>query len=378
MSSNNSIKLSVVIPMFNVRPYIEQAIDSVLNQTLQEIEIIVVNDGSTDGSEIAIRERASRDARVILVDQANGGYGKAVNAGLDRARGEYVSIFEPDDFLEPRAYEILIDAADRTAADVVRCDYQTYHDGVEGGPSVTARAWNVPGVPDGEERWIYLNQTIVMYFHSAAIWSCVYRRHFLETKGLRVRETPGASYQDLPFYMEMLFHLEKVRAINIPLINYRISNPNASSAKGSNKGFLLFDLMDHVQNRMKETNAWKYERFKNVICSSLFIQHYWHLGNLLPELKDDFLKKVRARMIDYEKQGMKPAYLNQNQLEDYQMLRNGGVKTYRKNIQMRPQRARLRPILDFWRVEFINPLTVPVRLLTRSFARVLLSFVAAK
>ena len=100
-------KVSVIVPVYNVEPYLRECMDSIVRQTLKEIEIICINDGSTDGSLEILKEYADRDDRIILVDKENGGYGLAMNIGLDRASGEYIGIVEPDDYVALTIYEDL-------------------------------------------------------------------------------------------------------------------------------------------------------------------------------------------------------------------------------------------------------------------------------
>ena len=109
-------KVSVVIPIYNVRPYLRQCIESVLAQTLQEIEIILVDDGSTDGCEKICDEYAAQDTRIRVIHKKNGGLVSARKAGSAIARGEYIACLDGDDFVEPMIYQTLYEAAVRTNA----------------------------------------------------------------------------------------------------------------------------------------------------------------------------------------------------------------------------------------------------------------------
>ena len=109
-------KVSVIVPVYNVEPYLEEALRSLVRQTLRDIEIVVVNDGSTDNSLGIIRRFMEKDDRIILIDKENGGYGKAMNVGLDRASGEYIGILEPDDYVSLDMYEDLYE----TISDIMK------------------------------------------------------------------------------------------------------------------------------------------------------------------------------------------------------------------------------------------------------------------
>ena len=113
-------KVSIIIPTYNVEEYLEECLDSVCRQTLKDIEILCVNDGSTDGSLEIIKRYAAKDERIVVLDGPNGGYGKAMNRGLDAATGEYIGIVEPDDFIALTMYEDLAKLADENALDFVK------------------------------------------------------------------------------------------------------------------------------------------------------------------------------------------------------------------------------------------------------------------
>lgn len=97
MQQTKKIKVSILVPCCNVEKYLHQCLDSIVGQTLKDMEIIVINDGSTDGTLDIINEYAARDKRIRVLDKENEGYGKSMNRGLDMARGEYVGIVESDD-----------------------------------------------------------------------------------------------------------------------------------------------------------------------------------------------------------------------------------------------------------------------------------------
>ena len=124
-------RISVVIPIYNVATYLEHCLETVRAQTFDDIEIICVNDGSTDESPRIIREQAALDERIVVLDKENGGYGHSVNLGIRHATGEFIAIVEPDDFLDPRMYEELLALecyGDGTPADIIKSGYWEYFD----------------------------------------------------------------------------------------------------------------------------------------------------------------------------------------------------------------------------------------------------------
>ena len=118
-------KISLLIPIYNVERYLRECLASAQAQTLKDIEIICVNDGSTDESRSILEEFLS-DARFHVIDKENSGYGASMNRGLDAARGEYIAILESDDFLDPDALEVMYATAKANDADMVKSDFFLY------------------------------------------------------------------------------------------------------------------------------------------------------------------------------------------------------------------------------------------------------------
>ena len=116
-------KVSVVVPVYNVEQYIFQCLESLRRQTIKDIEVICVNDGSTDNSAQIIQEFVSKDSRFRLIDKENEGYGKSMNIGIDAAIGEYIGILELDDFALLSMYEDLYEVAHKEDLDFVKGDF---------------------------------------------------------------------------------------------------------------------------------------------------------------------------------------------------------------------------------------------------------------
>ena len=123
------ILVSVVTPIYNDERHLVQCLDSLCSQTLQEIEFVCVDDGSTDGSSAILQSYRERDGRFVIVRQPNRGLGAAMNAGIRQARGEYIGIVESDDFADPDMFKTLYDTAMGLNADVIKSDCWLYYNG---------------------------------------------------------------------------------------------------------------------------------------------------------------------------------------------------------------------------------------------------------
>ena len=120
---NGRVKVSVLVPIYNVEEFLPECLDSLVNQTLKEIEIICINDGSKDNSLDIIKKYATEDKRIVIIDKKNSGYGDSMNRGLKKATGEYVGIVESDDFIDLDAFEKLYKIAKHENVEVVKSNF---------------------------------------------------------------------------------------------------------------------------------------------------------------------------------------------------------------------------------------------------------------
>ena len=220
-------KVSIIVPVYNVKRDLRQCLDSICAQSLREIEVICIDDGSTDGSGEILDTYAS-DSRFIVVHKENEGYGKGINVGLDRARGSYIGIVESDDYIDPNMFRLLYEAACRNdAPDVVKAAFwSVYNSGTDEERIVPANYLH--HVEKVDEPFL-LKDDAEFLFHHPSIWSAIYRRAFLEEKNIRMMEVPGAGWVDNPFFISTLIEASSIVYIDEPLYYYREANQGSSS-----------------------------------------------------------------------------------------------------------------------------------------------------
>ncbi|AUS95703.1 hypothetical protein CDQ84_01560 [Clostridium thermosuccinogenes] len=222
-----NIKVSVVMPVFNAERYLPEAVDSLLNQTLEGMEIILVNDGSTDGSGRIAEEYASRHENVTVIHQQNQGVSVARNAGIARARGEYIGFADADDWLEPNAYERMYEAAKAYNCDIISCDFFTVNPG--------AMSRKVNTFPFDKGRCIYtdgIRKEILPFFIRsdafASPFNKIYRLDFIKKNGTLFPEGIRIG-EDYLFNMMAFTRASTFFHIPEALYNYRIVEGSATN-----------------------------------------------------------------------------------------------------------------------------------------------------
>lgn len=261
-------KISVLMPIYNVERYIREALLSVADQTLRDIEILCINDGSTDDSRAIVAEFCKLDARFRLIDKPNSGYGASMNRGLAEAQGDYVAILEPDDIYEPTALETLYKAAQVSDADVTKANYWFYWSKPQPKDKliqVVKPAWFEDaaqiehlavgslaiGSNDGDASDAIACMVADPYelpgifFMIPSIWSALYKRSYLAEHNISFLETPGASFQDLSFTFKVFAYTHKVCLVDAPILHYRQDN-ESSSVNDPKKAYCVIEELAEI------------------------------------------------------------------------------------------------------------------------------------
>ena len=201
----NDIKVSVLVPVCNVQEYLRECLDSIINQTLKDIEIICINDGSTDNCEAILEEYANNDPRVKIIDKANAGYGHAMNIGFDMAQGKYIGIVESDDFVDTHMYEDLYNIAITNNLDFVKSNFNRF---VRENGEIKLFYNNI--VPKTYQNRVLVPRKETQVFRGVLnTWTGIYSRELLLKYNISHNETPGASYQDNGFFFQTFMFADR-------------------------------------------------------------------------------------------------------------------------------------------------------------------------
>ena len=256
----DNVKISVVVPVYNAEPFLKEAMESVLNQTFKNFEVLCVNDGSKDNSLEILNDFASKDQRVRIFDKPNGGCGSARNMGLDNVRGEYIYFFDPDDYIDSNTFEKLYDNAISNDSDLVICNFVQF---IDGEPIDYRSGLNFKKIlPNADLNNYTCNyheiKNLVLNSYMAP-WFKLYKREFLE-KYDDFRFDLNIAFDDVPFHVKSMLRASKISFVPEYFYYYRLSNPNSVNNTKSNQ-IDIFRIIDIVETFLKDEGY--FDEFKS-------------------------------------------------------------------------------------------------------------------
>ncbi len=250
-------KVSVIVPVYNVEKYIDKCLKSLVNQTLSDIEIIVVNDGSTDNSETIIKQYLEKyQNKIKYVTKQNGGLSDARNYGMKFATGEYIAFLDSDDYVDNTIYEKMYNKATEEQCDFVECDFIWKYSKKE--------------IKDCGE--IYNNKHEMLEKARVVAWNKLIKRELLINN--KIEFPKGLRYEDIEFFYKLLPHINKCGFVKEFLIYY-VQRENSIVNTQNERTKEIFTVFDNVINYYKENGY--YEDYKTeleytytriLLCSS--------------------------------------------------------------------------------------------------------------
>lgn len=251
-------KVSVIIPVYNVEHYIDRCLKSVIEQTLEDIEIIIVNDGSTDSSKEIIEKYINRfPSRIKYLEKENGGLSSARNFALPYAKGEYIAFLDSDDYIEKDMYEQMYNKAIKENADLVECDF----------------IWEYPNKKKYDIGKEYTNKKEAIEKARVVAWNKLYRREIIEKNNLKFPE--GLRYEDVEFFYKLVPFIERIAFVRKCFVHY-VQRDNSIANTQNNRTKEIFNVLDNVIEFYKQNGIYEdyreqleyiYVRF--LLCSSL-------------------------------------------------------------------------------------------------------------
>lgn len=293
------VKVSVILPVYNVAPYLDETFTSLLSQTLQDIEIIAVNDGSEDNSEDIIKKYAQQDARISYYTQTNQGQSVARNLALQHATGEYIYMMDSDDVLDdPEALRICYEYAERNKADFIFFDGDTLQ---EQGASLLT--WDYKRTDDLLEDKAYqgeklLNEMLDKWKHNCVVWLLLINHNYLKRIGLDFY--PGIIHEDELFTTKLTLQSDKIFCLKKSFVKHRIRSASTMGKRYSKRNINCY--LTVIDELLKWQDSPIIHKFAKYTLSKVF-----YTGHQIPfkEKPAVFWRAVKSGYLKYI--GLKPA-----------------------------------------------------------------------
>lgn len=300
MNSNDAL-ISIIIPVYNVAGFLDKCVESVCNQTYEKLEIILVDDGSTDGSGELCDKWKEKDSRILVIHKANGGISDARNAALDIAKGDYIGFVDSDDSIAPEMYESLLQKLNQTESDLVVCAYKAVD---ENGNPCTQIYEDIPDCTLSVPEYIeMMNQNVRNHCTLVVVWNKLYRRCLLENVRFRV----GTIHEDDFFMNEILPQVSRIEILHDRFYYYMQRSNSIMHVQFSEKRLAYFYAL---RERLKLSVDYCYgERCIGTVARECIQSgvRFWMLiainKNIDDQKSKQFYKDVREVKREYSQYG---------------------------------------------------------------------------
>lgn len=278
-------KISVVIPIYNIKDYIHKCIESILNQTFTDFELLLIDDGSSDGSQIICDEYQLKDNRITVIHKKNGGLSSARNTGIKKAKGKYICFIDGDDYIDNDMLEIMYEYTIRENADIVEVG----------------------------SRWIYPNKTLEycvkdtivcdnftaleMYLESrcftAVAWNKLYRLSLFED----IKYPEGCLHEDIGTTYKLLYKAKNLVSINQVKYNYIQRNTSISYMKFTKSHLVALEFWEKIYNFIKDINHKKL--ISRCYISFIYFALGWYVRAVKSGVKDKEILEYITRLVKH-------------------------------------------------------------------------------
>lgn len=282
--------VSVIVPVYNVEKYVEKCLASILKQTYTNLEIIVVDDGSTDNSYMICQAIANRDSRVKLIHKENGGLSDARNAGLEIATGRYIGFVDSDDFIEPTMYQVLLESCIKYDADICTC--ARYMVDQDTGNRSELFSYDIPITLNAQES---IKRLMIWDGVDSAAWDKLYKRELFDG----MRYPYGVLHEDLNFTVRLFEKCKCICLSGVSLYNYLLRSTSICRKPFSFKKYDLIEqsskgaefVRQHYPELNDEADYFQYKAVKSYLLSAVCSDNL--------SLKDKFrvLKNIQGSMV---------------------------------------------------------------------------------
>ena len=322
-------KVSIIIPFNNVENYISECLDSVLNQTLKDIEVICINDASTDGTLSLVKQYAEKDERIKLIELSERkGQGFARNRGIEIATGEYIGFVDSDDFIKRDMYECLYNKAKENDNDITMCQAVEYDDVT--GQYIQSDYYSLAPLNSfGDNIFSAEDSKQVILDINVALWNKIYKRSYLLGIGEKFPE--GFIYEDLPFFFGTYLPAKRISIVWHEFYMYRINRKNSTMQQFNNKILDRLPMVSLTYEKMKKAH------FLDDMKKSLqgwIINDLFHRYSLLKEhYQKEFFFLMKKVFQNLEIENVEDSYWKQvYHFQGYLLVMNNSFEDFNQKI----------------------------------------------
>lgn len=286
------VKVSVVIPVYNVENYLRDCLDTIVNQTLKDIEIICINDGSKDKSLDILNEYAEKDSRMTVISQENGGHAVATNYGMSLAKGKYLFLMDSDDILSLTALEDTYNLAEEKNVDFVLFKAINYDDATDSYYETEVYSMDKLAKKVGDKVFNYKDAGDTIFDIAVTPWTKLYNREFIERIGAIF--PPGLVFEDNVFFWKVFLSAERIYFHKEFLFTRRWYSTSSTTA--GDKRFLdSIDVYNLVWDTFHDFGI--FEDFKSTLYNRKVSLGYMRFSKIKPEFKDLYFDKWKKDLI---------------------------------------------------------------------------------
>lgn len=319
----SDIKVSVIVPVYNVEKYLAQCLDSIIVQTLKDIEIICVNDGSKDKSRKILANYAKKDSRIIIIDKKNGGLASARNAGMRAAKGEYIGFVDSDDWIAPNMYEKLYDNAKQFNSQIVISAVHKFDDQkkqiVDDDPYYTLGYFD----ESFDNRAFYHEDTKKFLLEvNVMAWNKIYLRSFVEENNAVFPD--GLIFEDGPFFFSLFTKIERVSLVREFMYFYRFNRANSIIQKGDKNFINILDVVEMILCSLKSLSY--FDEIKYDFFEKKFNDIFHRFNVIKPQYRKMFFEKLKKYPVFYDDNRFDMNVIKNDYNYIYTILRN--IKNY--------------------------------------------------
>lgn len=263
--------VSVIVPFYNVENYIEKCLNTLVHQTLEDIEIILVNDGSQDRSMVVVKKFLEQyPDKITYLEKENGGLSDARNYALPYAKGEYIAFLDSDDYVEKTMYKDMYELAKKEDSDMVECNFY----------------WEYPNKKKEDIGVVYNGKKEMLEKVRVVAWNKLIKKEVLEKS--KVTFPKGYRYEDVEFTYKLIPYLDKVSFLKKPCVHY-IQREGSISNNQNERNKEIFDVLEHVIDFYKENDL--YDEYKDEL-EYIYIRYAFCSSLLrIVKIKDEFVQR---------------------------------------------------------------------------------------